>query len=266
MLKSEKKMLESLKKLRDEFGVEAIKAEFEAEGSRTDELVKLNELVFRANLDMVIKIGGCEAVRDIDQCLLLGAKGIMAPMIETPFAMSKFRAAAGKVYTEEERKEMDFIINAETKTMHKNIREIYDEGKGFINTVVVGRVDLSGSMGIPREEINNDAMFEAVSDILKVSREYGFTCAVGGDVSNIAAVPFIQKLEGLADKVETRKVIFKLDNIKNRMMEAVAAAIEFEYYYLKNKHEFYSRMANEDMDRIVRFEERLQKAKDAGGK
>src|SRR6056297_3163881 len=103
MLASEQKMFDILKKLRDEYGVEAVKAEFEAEGSRTDELVKLNEIVFRADLKMFIKIGGCEAVRDIDQCVLLGASGIMAPMIETPFAMGKFMQAAKKVYTEDER-------------------------------------------------------------------------------------------------------------------------------------------------------------------
>ncbi|PKL92477.1 MAG: hypothetical protein CVV21_01605 [Candidatus Goldiibacteriota bacterium HGW-Goldbacteria-1] len=261
MLHSEKLMFETLKKLRDEFGVEAIKAEFEAEGSRTDELVKLNEIVFRANLDMFIKIGGCEAVRDIDQCMLLGAKGIMAPMIETPFAMSKFKAAACKVYTAEERKDIEFIINAETKTMHQNINEIYDEGKGFINTVVIGRVDLSGSMGIPRDQINNDEMFKATKDILEVSRKYGFICAVGGDISNIEAVPFILKLEDYIERIETRKVIFNLKNVKNKLKEAVLTAIQFEYYYLKNKESFYERMAREDKDRIQKFEKRLAIAK-----
>ena len=63
-----------------------------------DELIMLNEVVFRADVDLFIKIGGCEAVRDLDQCKLLGASGIMAPMIETPFAMQKFVNAAQKVY------------------------------------------------------------------------------------------------------------------------------------------------------------------------
>ena len=83
MNKTEKRMLDILKELKNEYGVLAVKAEFEAEGSRTDELVKLNEIVFRADMDIFIKIGGCEAVRDMDQCRILGAAGIMAPMIET---------------------------------------------------------------------------------------------------------------------------------------------------------------------------------------
>lgn len=266
MIKSEKMMFEVLKKLRDEFGVKAVKAEFEAEGSRTDELVKLNEIVFRANLDMFIKIGGCEAVRDIDQCLLLGAKGIMAPMIETPFAMEKFISAACKVYSDEERKDLEFIINAETKTMHANIDEIYAKGRGFLNTVVIGRVDLSASLGIPRSSINNEQMVEAVRSILIKSKEYGYICGIGGDISNIEAAPFIEKLEAYIDRIETRKIIFDLKNVKNRLKEAIALAIEFEYHYLKNKHSFYARMANEDMDRIVKFEQRLKAARDECGK
>ena len=79
MNKTEKRMLDILKELKNEYGVLAVKAEFEAEGSRTDELVKLNEIVFRADMDIFIKIGGCEAVRDMDQCRILGAAGIMAP-------------------------------------------------------------------------------------------------------------------------------------------------------------------------------------------
>lgn len=75
---TEKKMLNILKKLRENYGVLAIKAEFEAEGSRTDELVMLNEVVFRADMKLFIKIGGCEAIRDLDQCRMLGASGIMA--------------------------------------------------------------------------------------------------------------------------------------------------------------------------------------------
>ena len=133
---TEKKMLDILRELKNEHNVLAIKAEFEAEGSRTDELVKLNEIVFRADMDLFIKIGGCEAVRDLDQCLLLGATGIMAPMIETPFAMQKFRGAAEKVYGENIG-DIEWIINAETKTCRKNFDDILKEGKGFLKTISV---------------------------------------------------------------------------------------------------------------------------------
>ncbi len=116
--------------LKDEYGCVSIKAEFEAEGSRKDELIMLREFVETADLGLIIKIGGCEAVHDIDQSKLLGATGLMAPMIETPFAMEKFRGAVTKHYGEQP--EVECIINAETKTCLANFDDILAKGDGFL--------------------------------------------------------------------------------------------------------------------------------------
>lgn len=253
---TERKMLDILKSLRDEHGVIAIKAEFEAEGSRTDELVMLNEIVFRADMKLYIKIGGCEAVRDMDQCRLLGASGIMAPMIESPFAMKKYVEAAKKVYGSEA-KNIEWIINAETKTCHKNLDDILNEGKGFIQTVSIGRVDLSGSMGISRQEINGDAVFDATSDIAVRCKNAGYKVNFGGGIS-FDAIPFIQKLYPLNDRFETRKVVFSATNDEKILKEGILKAMQFETLYLKNKCEYYNRMANEDKARLEMMAERLE--------
>ena len=152
-------MLEILKRLKNDYGAIAVKAEFEAEGSRLDELIMLNEVVFRADMDIFIKIGGCEAVRDLDQCKLLGASGIMAPMIETPFAMQKFVNAAHKVYKNRV-KDIEWIIKTETKTCLENLDDIFNVGEGFLNTISIGRVDLSSSMGLNRSDIDGDLIFD----------------------------------------------------------------------------------------------------------
>lgn len=259
MNKIERKMLDILKKLKNEYGVIAVKAEFEAEGSRTDELVQLNEVVFRADMNIFIKIGGCEAVRDLDQCRILGATGIMAPMIETPFAMHKFVSAAKKAYGDEI-SDIEWIINTETKTCYENIEPIFDEAEGFLNTIAIGRVDLSGSLNLSREFINSDKIFEITKDLAIRAKKRGIIVGMGGGIS-FDAIPFLIRMYPHIDKFETRKIVFKAISDKEQLKQGILLAMEFETLYLQNKCEFYDKMANEDKERLRMLSARLKVAK-----
>lgn len=258
MNNTEAKMLEILKYLKNEHDIIAIKAEFEAEGSRTDELVMLNEIIFRADMKLYIKIGGCEAVRDLDQCRLLGAAGIMAPMIESPFAMKKFVNAAHKVYGSET-DSIEWIINAETVLCHQNLDEILDAGKGFLSTVSIGRVDLSSSMGLSRDEINGAEVFARTKDIAERSKAKGYKVNFGGGIS-FHAIPFITDLYPINDRFETRKVVFNSTDNVDKLKDGLLKAMEFETLYLKNKCEYYDRMAIEDQERLKMMIKRLEVA------
>ena len=256
MFETSKKMYEKLKQLKEEYGIIAVKAEFEAEGSRTDELITLNEVVFRADMKLFIKIGGCEAVRDLDQCRLLGAEGIMAPMIETPFAMKKFRDAINKVYSESEQKQIEYIINAETRTAYQNFDDILKEGQGILNTVSVGRVDLSASIGMTRTEINSPKMLEMTKTFAEKSTAAGYKVGFGGGIA-FDASPFLLDMEPYVSRFETRKIVFDIKNCKDKLKEAILCAMNFEYFYLKNKCAFYDRMAKEDEARMLMLKQRI---------
>lgn len=260
---TEKRMLDILKELRDEYNTIAIKAEFEAEGSRTDELVQLNEVIFRADMQLFIKIGGCEAVRDLDQCRLLGATGIMAPMIETPFAMRKYIGAAQKVYGDR-LDDISWIINAETKTCKQNLADIVEEGKGFLNVVSIGRVDLSASMGFTRKEINSEIMFNETKEIAQYCKSKGLVVNFGGGIS-FEAIPFIKAMAPYVDRFETRKVVFGIMDDEKKLEKAIFRAMEFETLYLQNKCAYYNRMAREDEARMQMFTDRLAQARDRLG-
>ena len=257
------KMLNVLKELKNEYGVMAVKAEFEAEGSRLDELIMLNEVVYRADMNLVIKIGGCEAVRDLGQCKLLGAKGIMAPMIETPFAMKKFVSSAHKVYKDQV-KEIEWIINTETKTCRQNFDEILEVGKDFLNTIAIGRVDLSASMGIGREDINGDSVYEVAEEFAKKATKAGIRVGIGGGVS-MEAIPFFIRLKSYLHKFETRKIVFRFVDNEKLLRRGLVLAMEFELLYLQNKCDFYRSMEVEDKERIVMLEKRYNYAKEQFG-
>ncbi len=257
MNKLEYQILDSLKELREKYGTYGIKAEFEAEGARMDELIRLRELVLRAELKFIIKIGGCEAVHDMNQCKLLGANGIMAPMIETPFALKKFHSAAVRVYGED-MEDIEWIINAETKTCLQNFTEILKVGNGFLNTVTVGRSDLSASMGIERTEIESDAVYDATRKLVSLAKTAKLTTNFGGNIG-IESVPFIINMSDITDRFETRKVVIPMCNDSNKVKQAICSALSFELKYLLNKQNYYSTMSLEDEQRIRRMQHQLSK-------
>ena len=67
----------------------AIKAEFEAEGTRIDELAILSELCCKKKVPLTLKIGGPCAQRDYYEAFQLGANNILIPMVESKFSLQK---------------------------------------------------------------------------------------------------------------------------------------------------------------------------------
>ena len=64
----------------------AVKAEFEAEGTRIDELSVISYLCLKNQVPLTLKIGGPCAKRDIYEAFQLGASNILVPMVESEFA------------------------------------------------------------------------------------------------------------------------------------------------------------------------------------
>ena len=71
-------------------GCVKVKAEFEAEGTRMEELMRLKDVTCAVGLPIVMKIGGAESVTDVYHCLSVGVASIVAPMVETPYALYKY--------------------------------------------------------------------------------------------------------------------------------------------------------------------------------
>jgi 4-hydroxy-2-oxoheptanedioate aldolase len=254
----ERKMLDALTELKEKYNVYGIKAEFEAEGTRTEDLIKLQYVVNKAGLKICVKIGGCEAVRDIDECKLFNIEAVMAPMIESAFAMKKFIGACEKVYDKKsEYDKVDKIINLETINAYNCMEEIFEVGKNFLDSVVVGRVDLTASLGLTRQDVNSQTVLDYTRKICAKAKEYGFISSFGGGVS-AEVVPFVKEMEDVIDRFETRKIIFPVKDIGNKPDLAIKKAVEFEYYYLKNKFDYYYGMASEDAQRLEMLEKRMQ--------
>ena len=263
----EKKMVSTLKDLRENHHVIGIKAEFEAEGTRLEEALRLKEVVTKAGLDLTIKIGGCEAIKDMYDARTIGVAGIVAPMIETPYAMKKYVKATHFVFPEEERKDIKFLINTETITGFHNLSDIIaSEEFSELSGIVLGRVDMTGSMGLTREDINSDQIYNIAHTMSEKIMAVNKDLVIGGGVS-AHSLPFFKKLPYLS-RFETRKIIFDAQKAlaDPNADKGILKAVGFELMWLKNKRDFYGMIFKEDEARLTMLEARYKKLiEEAGG-
>jgi len=164
---NERKMLDILLSLKDS-GALSVKAEFEAEGTRTEELLRLLEIARKAGMKIGLKVGGCEAVRDLIEAKQFGVDYVIAPMVETEYALSKYALAINRVFSPLEQKDVLFLANVETITTYNNFQSmirVTNESKN-IDGFVLGRVDFVGSLGKSLDTVDED---DVLSHALKIS-------------------------------------------------------------------------------------------------
>jgi 4-hydroxy-2-oxoheptanedioate aldolase len=244
-----KKILLKLKKL----GCSGIKISFEDEGALHNEIISMSNLTTSVGLELSIKIGGCEAKRDIIDCIDLNCDSIVAPMVESKFSLEKFLKSLD-IYNYKNKKG----FNLETIRSYDNLDELsilFNK----IDFVTFGRVDFVGSLGKDRDFVDTDEMYVMVENVFKKAREHDALCYMGGAVS-INSKEFIRKLidKNLLDKFETRYIIYDVKKVDiNDFEKLLYWGNVFEVEWLKFINSRYMHHANKDVKRIKMIEERI---------
>lgn len=244
-----KNILSTLKTM----GCSGIKISFEDEGALYNEVVSMNNLTSSVGVELSIKIGGCEAKRDIIDCVDLNCDCIVAPMVESKFSLEKFLKSLGN-YNYKKKKG----FNLETIRSYENLNELstlFDK----IDFVTFGRVDFVGSLGKDRDFVDTAEMYTMVENVFRTARKHNALCYMGGAVS-INSKEFIKKLieQNLLDKFETRYIIYDVKKIDfNDFEKLLYWGNVFEVEWLKFINTRYMHHANKDVKRIQMIEERI---------
>ncbi len=250
-----------ISKLKETNMLLAIKAEFEAEGTRIDELSVLSGLCFKWNIPLTLKIGGPAAKRDIYEAFQFGANNILVPMVESPFATeicSEYFLSMSEAF-----KLMHdtpkLFINLESKKTIENldsILEIIKQKNLPINSVVIGRTDLANSLS--NEDVNSPEIFSIVASTIKKCLISKIKCTLGGNITG-KSFKFVQNLGNSLNAFESRKCTFLNSSSLNeeKYNSLINAGLEFELSWLEFKQNMYSQRSNEENNRISLIKKRI---------
>ncbi len=237
-------------------GCVGFKSSYEDEGLQDKDVYYLRNLCTKSDIKLYVKIGGVEAKRDIFMAKEIDVNGIVAPMVESKFALKKFVKSL-KSYKFE-----NVGINIESICAFKNFEEIksskYFE---FVDSLTIGRVDFSSSLDNNRIFVDSEEMLDMSFNILRGAKECGKKTYLGGNI-NINSKKFIEFLydKKLLDFIETRNVIFDLSKLNMEYLNtALYYANFFELRFMESIQKKYISLALKDDERIKMIDERIKK-------
>ena len=239
-------------------GLVGVKTSFEDEGATFEEIIRLKEICNNGKTKLHLKIGGPEAIRDLKDSMIIGVKGIVAPMVESAFALKKFIQACNTHLPPDVLSSTQLAFNAETIGAVNSIKEILSSNEAKqLYSVTVGRVDLTSSQGWDRTKVNGDEIHKQAEKVFTEAKYRGLKTCLGGAIS-IDSEKLLTDLhgKGLLDKFETRYAIFDPSVTLRNLPRALDKAQEFELLYLQNKQSKYFVQSQQDDARIKMILER----------
>lgn len=237
-----------LEKLKQEHSFAGLKAGTEVEAMNYEEISFMRRLC-RDIMPLTAKIGGPEARTDIEAMLTIGVDNILAPMIESPYALANFVNAAHSLLG---KRAIKLSINLETITGFEQLEKIAGHPAfAEIHQITVGRSDLAASM---ERDVDADSVLEVTAEIVNLARLRGKRSSVGGKIGKSNAQLLQQRVD--SDYLNTRHVV--LNRESSSIERAVEEALSWEHsFYTLLEGEFPAR-ATFYSERKASIEERLK--------
>lgn len=183
----------------------SLKGELEAEGLPQDVIASEALYAARRGLGYLVKIGGSEAKSDMRFLMRIGVTSIVAPMIESAFAMRKYQEMLPEGAFEQ------VGVTIETIDAVQRVEAILDAGTK-LTEATIGRHDLTDSFG--GTSVDSPETLGHVKTVARAARARGLHVTMGGSV-NKGTREILRtdaELRELVDNIETRKVVMTVAN------------------------------------------------------
>lgn len=196
---------------------------------------------------LILKIGGPEARQDMRSALSIGVNTILAPMVESVYALENFVSTAQEI-GDEMQKSASLAINLETSLATSNLNDmILSRAFSSLSQVTIGRGDLSRSMhlGVDDAEVLN-----VTTVALKKIHNNGKMTSVGGGIK-------LQSIDMISRRLPTQRFNTRHVAIENNS-EFRKNAAKSLYEVLAFEIDLYRAMQQEFPEREVFYRKRVE--------
>ena len=169
--------------------------------------------------------------------------------------LKKFIDGVASIYKD---RDIHLSINIETQQAVANLEGILELGKGNINSITVGRTDLSSSYFNDKIHPDSDFIFFLLEDLAENISRSGMSMTVGGSLSKKSIEIFkrdLDKWPRLFNRLETRKVILPTEVMLEKE-ESIAEALRFEELYILSKKEMSDLFMESEIARLTHLKMR----------
>lgn len=212
------------------WGLTALKTGTEVEDMSFEDIRILRELS-RDIVPLYVKIGGPEARNDIRELSAIQVDGLIAPMIESAYALKNYISTMRELLGPTRFDRIEKGINLETITGFQNMNSILGSAEAReLVQVTAARSDLSGSMDTSPDD---ERVLEICSVIVARCRENELRTSVGGGIHPAVARRIINEIN--PDTINTRHMVISSSALRNEPSVVVERHLYFEielYRYL----------------------------------
>jgi len=239
------RLKKNLVDLKNRHCVVGLKTGTEIEDMDFDEIEWIKKLSDSV-VPVTVKIGGPEARNDIRHCLKLKIDTILAPMIESVYALHNFVQTIENLSPLYPKYPLRLAANIESfEAVNRFDDMLASSSMQKLSQITIGRTDLSNSMHLT---VDDDEVFASASKVVKKSLNRGLITSLGGKITlqNIGKVA----TQIPVNRVNTRHIVFENSSKFQRDPKA------FLYRGLTFEQKLYGVMAKLFPEKKVHYENR----------